>query len=62
MKPETTDGWKIHKFGGSSLANSERFKSVANMIGEKKNTVIVSAVYGITDALINLMNLAAQNK
>lgn len=62
MNSEIMDGWKAHKFGGSSLANAERFKCVARLINEKKNTVIVSAVYGITDALINLMNLAAQNK
>ena len=62
MKAGIMDGWKAHKFGGSSLTTAERFKCVASLINEKKNTVIVSAVYGITDALINLMKLAAQNK
>ena len=62
MKAGIMEGWQAHKFGGSSLASAERFKCVANLVNEKKNAVIVSAVSGITDALINLMNLAAQNK
>lgn len=62
METGIMEGWKTHKFGGSSLANADRFKCVANLIKEKRNTVIVSAVFGITDALINLINLSAQNK
>ena len=62
MKSEKMEGWKAHKFGGSSLATAERFKCVAGLINEKKNVVIVSAIYGITDALIKLMSLAAQKK
>jgi len=45
------------KFGGTSLANSERIRNVAEIIKtriEKKPIVVVSAVAGITDKLIDL--------
>jgi len=49
--------WKIHKFGGSSLADSACFRRVAGIILELPDTrlgVVVSAMGGMTDALIHL--------
>ena len=49
--------WKIHKFGGSSLASADCFKRVAKILLDYDDTqigVVVSAMGGMTDALINL--------
>ena len=56
--------WKIHKFGGSSLADAECFRRVAGILlgyRDKRLGVVVSAMGGMTDALINLAMLAEQN-
>ena len=56
--------WKIHKFGGSSLADAECFRRVAALILNEPDTrigVVVSAMGGMTDALINLAVLAEQD-
>ena len=58
------DRWKIHKFGGTSLADATCFHRVAGILLNYKDTrigVVVSAMSGMTDALINLVNLAAQD-
>ncbi len=49
-----------HKFGGSSLANAERFRHVAAVLGAGTGTriVVVSAMQGVTDALTALANAA----
>ena len=46
----------IYKFGGTSLGNATRMKSVADLItrDDKQKIVVLSAVSGITDALIRL--------
>jgi len=49
--------WKIHKFGGSSLADAACFRRVADIVlnyEEVRLGVVVSAMGGMTDALINL--------
>jgi len=56
--------WKIHKFGGSSLADAACFRRVADIIlgfDEPRTGVVVSAMAGMTDALIDLAILAQQN-
>ena len=56
-------GWKIHKFGGSSLADAECFRRVAGIIlayDDSRLGVVVSAMGGMTDALIDLAVLAEQ--
>ena len=56
--------WKIHKFGGSSLADASCFRRVASLIlacEEPRIGVVVSAMGGMTDALINLAVLAEQD-
>ncbi len=49
--------WKIHKFGGSSLADAACFRRVAGIVLDLPETrlgVVVSAMGGMTDALLNL--------
>ena len=53
-----------HKFGGSSLADSARIRHVAELVrtrGEGTQVVVVSAMQGVTDALLQLTNYAAAN-
>ena len=55
--------WKIHKFGGSSLADADCFRRVAGLMLERPDKqlgVVVSAMGGMTDALLNLTALAEQ--
>jgi len=55
--------WKIHKFGGSSLADAACFRRVAEIVlnyEEVRLGVVVSAMGGMTDALINLALRAEQ--
>ena len=57
-------GWKIHKFGGSSLADEKHFRQVAGILlgcHERRLGVVVSAMAGMTDALIHLAILAERN-
>ena len=56
--------WKIHKFGGSSLADAECFNRVANLLLDYSDVcmgVVVSAMGGMTDALIHLAVLAERD-
>jgi aspartokinase/homoserine dehydrogenase 1 len=58
------DRWKIHKFGGSSLADAGCFRRVAgivlDMTGDRLG-IVVSAMGGMTDALLNLAVLAERD-
>ncbi len=57
----TDNRWKIHKFGGSSLADADCFRRVAGIIlahDDARLGVVVSAMGGMTDALIELAVLA----
>ncbi len=53
---------KILKFGGSSIASSERIRSVIDILKKEKEqssiTVVFSAFGGVTDALIETSHLA----
>jgi bifunctional aspartokinase / homoserine dehydrogenase 1 len=59
---------EIHKFGGSSLANAECIQKVATIFEELNHpevriVLILSAVGGVTNSLIETLSLAAaQNK
>ena len=46
-----------HKFGGSSLANVERFRGAASLLGDAgaPRIAVVSAMHGVTDALTALI-------
>ena len=50
-----------HKFGGTSVASAERISKVADILLERpeRQVVVVSAMSGVTDALINLVKQAA---
>ncbi len=50
-----------HKFGGSSLADPSRIAHVANILlaRDERQVVVVSAMQGTTDALIDLVTRAA---
>ena len=59
--PVANDG-VVHKFGGSSLANAERFQRVAAILRQREETqqvTVVSAMQGVTDALITVAHAAA---
>jgi aspartokinase/homoserine dehydrogenase 1 len=50
-----------HKFGGSSVANAERYRHVAGLLRvrpEQQQVTVVSAMQGVTDALIALADTA----
>jgi aspartokinase/homoserine dehydrogenase 1 len=54
--------WIAHKFGGSSVANAARYQAVAQlMVGrrDEAQVVVVSAMQGVTDALIGVTERAA---
>lgn len=51
----------VHKFGGTSVANADRYRHVAQLLlarGESVQITVVSAMKGVTDALIELATLA----
>lgn len=50
-----------HKFGGSSVANAERISRVIDILlgRQEEQVVVISAMQGVTDALISLVKLAA---
>ena len=54
------------KFGGTSVGNSERILHVASITADYSNedsiVVVVSAMAGVTDDLIALLNLSLKNK
>ncbi len=53
--------WKIHKFGGSSLADAACFRRVASIVlgmDDPRLGVVVSAMGGMTDALLGLVAAA----
>ena len=54
----------VHKFGGTSVADAERYRHVAALLLARPEAVqvtVVSAMKGVTDALIALAGLAAED-
>lgn len=54
----------VHKFGGSSLADAQRIAHVADLLTARSDAVqivVVSAMQGVTDALIALLHRAARD-
>ena len=54
----------VHKFGGTSLADAECYRHVAQLLLARPEAVqvtVVSAMKGVTDALIHLAGLAASD-
>ncbi|MGI9331151.1 MAG: aspartate kinase, partial [Gammaproteobacteria bacterium] len=55
------DDWKVHKFGGSSLADPACFRRVTDILLSEDPAplaVVVSAMGGMTDALLSLISAA----
>ncbi len=56
-------GWTVHKFGGTSLADADRYRAASVIILSQRSgeriAVVVSAMSGVTNALIEAVNLAA---
>ena len=57
--------WVVHKFGGTSVADAERYRAAAEIVlarapGER-TAVVVSAMSGVTNVLIQSVELAASN-
>ena len=56
--------WTVHKFGGTSLADADRYRAASEIILSSQRSgervaVVVSAMSGVTNALIEAVNLAA---
>lgn len=55
--------WTVFKFGGTSVGNADRIANVASIVEDAKRNgplaVVVSAVSGVTNALVRLTELAA---
>src|SRR5690554_5556217 len=53
--------WTVHKFGGTSLADARCFERVAEIVagGGRPLAVVVSAMRGMTDQLLGLIDRAA---
>ena len=55
------EAWKVHKFGGSSVADAACMRRVAAIIEAdpaRRKAVVLSACRGVTDALLTLIGLA----
>src|SRR6185503_18053653 len=56
-------GWSVHKFGGTSLADADRYRAACEIVLSQRSgepvAVVVSAMSGVTNALIAAVNLAA---
>src|SRR6185436_1258219 len=59
-----TSRWVVHKFGGTSVANAAGYEAAARILlslrrDEERLAVVVSAMSGVTDGLLELLALAA---
>jgi aspartokinase/homoserine dehydrogenase 1 len=53
--------WVVHKFGGTSVANADRYRNAARIVADEpgaRKAVVVSAMAGVTDALLALVSRA----
>jgi len=63
MNPESI--LVAHKFGGSSIADLDRVRNVARLLvkrPESRQVVVVSALQGVTDTLLELVRTAAERR
>src|SRR6266705_527366 len=59
------DRWRVHKFGGSSVADAACIQRVADIIDKEKGSrlgVVLSACRGVTDALLALITQAERQQ
>jgi aspartokinase/homoserine dehydrogenase 1 len=58
--------WTVHKFGGTSVADASCIRRVAGIIGGQSSgnnlAVVVSAMKGVTDDLLGLVDKAAKRQ
>jgi len=57
--------WTVHKFGGTSLADAACFRRVADIVvgqPEGNLAVVVSAIRGVTDLLLGLIDKASSDQ
>ncbi|MCA9490158.1 MAG: bifunctional aspartate kinase/homoserine dehydrogenase I [Myxococcales bacterium] len=58
--------WVVHKFGGTSLASAERYRNAATLlagrVGHERQAVVVSAMGGMTDRLLGLVDAAVRRE
>jgi bifunctional aspartokinase / homoserine dehydrogenase 1 len=58
--------WTVHKFGGTSVADASCIRRVAGIIGAQNSgnnlAVVVSAMKGVTDDLLGLVDKAAKRQ
>ncbi len=56
-------GWTVHKFGGTSLADADRYRAACEIVLSQRSgervAVVVSAMSGVTNALIEAVSLAS---
>jgi aspartokinase/homoserine dehydrogenase 1 len=56
-------GWTVHKFGGTSLADADRYRAASEIVLSQRSgervAVVVSAMSGVTNTLIDAAHLAA---
>src|ERR1044071_362934 len=55
--------WTVHKFGGTSVAGADRYRAACEIVLSQRSServaVVVSAMSGVTNALIESVNLAS---
>ena len=58
--PHSAAPCHVHKFGGSSLADAALYRAAAALVCDpaRPRVVVVSAMQGVTDALIDLLATA----
>ena len=60
-----SNAWKVHKFGGSSVADAACMQRVAAILEADPApslAVVLSAARGVTDALLNLITAAERQE
>src|ERR1041385_7940213 len=62
MKYMSTE-WIVHKFGGTSVADADRYRAACEIVLSQRSgervAVVVSAMSGVTNALIDAVHLAS---
>ncbi|RYZ66398.1 MAG: bifunctional aspartate kinase/homoserine dehydrogenase I, partial [Proteobacteria bacterium] len=61
MPPNAVSPWIVHKFGGSSVADADCFRRVADILESQptpRQGAVLSACKGVTDSLLRLITLA----
>src|SRR5262245_6078347 len=61
MPAPDPSAWVVHKFGGSSVADADCFRRVANILDQLPpgpTGIVLSACRGVTDALLGLVTRA----